>query len=245
MLSRALDPVLDLLLGGSCVGCAAPGRSLCPGCAATLPGTAWPAWPAPVPPGLAPPWAAARYDGLVRAVLLAHKERHVAGLAAPLAGLLACAVVAAAPGPRLLVPVPSRPGAARSRGHEPLLEVCRRAARLVPDTRVVTLLRSRGAVVDQAGLSAGERATNLAGSMWCPSATLHRYAGRTGHVVVCDDVLTTGSTVREAQRALAAAGVPAAGIAVVAATPRRAAPPRPVIHRELSGARLSSRPPVD
>jgi predicted amidophosphoribosyltransferase len=236
-----LDPVLDLLLGGLCVGCGRPGRSLCRTCAALLPDTPWPAWPTPVPPGLAPPWSTAAYDGLVRAVLLAHKERHVAGLAQPLARLLAVAAAAAAPGPLLLVPVPGRPGAARARGHEPLLDVCRRAARLLPQARVVPLLRSRGGVVDQAGLSADERAANLAGSMWCPTATLRRHAGLTGHVVLCDDVLTTGSTVREAQRALAAAGVDVAGIATVAATPRRTS----VKHSELSGARLSRDRHVD
>jgi predicted amidophosphoribosyltransferase len=244
-----LDPVLDLLLGGTCVGCGRPGRALCRACAALLPGTAWPAWPTPVPPGLAPPWATASYDGLVRAVLLAHKERHVAGLAQPLAQLLAVAAAAAAPGPRLLVPVPGRPGAARARGHEPLLDVCRRAARLLPDTRVALLLRSRGGVVDQAGLSATERAANLAGSMWCPTAALRRHAGRTGHVVLCDDVLTTGSTVREAQRALAGAGVVVAGIATVAATPRRTPGSTSVSaarkHSELSGTRLSRDRDVD
>lgn len=237
-----LDAVLDLLLGGACVGCGEPGRSLCRACVALLPGTARPSWPTPTPPGLAPPWATASYDGLVRSVLLAHKERHVGGLARHLAGMLAVAAVAAAPGPRLLVPVPSRPGAARSRGHEPLLDVCRRAARLLPDTRVAPLLRSRGGVVDQAGLSSAERSANLAGSLWCPSAALRRHAGRPGHVVLCDDVLTTGSTVREGQRALAAAGVALVGIATVAATPRRTtAPPEAGdrrTHGELSGPRL-------
>lgn len=237
-----LDPVLDLLLGGTCVGCGEPGRSLCVGCVVLLPGTAWPSWPSPAPPGLAPPWSTAAYDGLVRAVLLAHKERHVGGLAGHLAGMLAVAAAAAAPGPRLLVPVPSRPGAARARGHEPLLDVCRRAARLLPDTRVAPLLRSRGGVADQAGLSSVERAANLAGSQWCPSAVLRRHAGRPGHVVICDDVLTTGSTVREGQRALAAAGVAVAGIATVAATPRRTRAGGTTTHRELSGPRL---PPAD
>jgi len=62
------------------------------------------------------------------------------------------------------------------------------------------------------------RAANLAGSMSCrrPRRTdLH------ATVVVVDDVLTTGSTVREAQRALESAGVPVAGVSTVAATRRR------------------------
>lgn len=216
------DAALDLLLGGRCVGCERPGRSLCPACRSRLPETAWPAWPSPTPAGLAPPWAAADYHGLVRAMLLAHKERHVAGLVGPLATLLACSVAVAAGPPRLLVPVPSRPGATRARGHDPLLAVVRRAASLVPGTTVAPLVRSRGGVRDQAGLTAAERAANQHGSMWCPSAGLRRFAGRRDHVVVCDDVLTTGATALEAQRALLASGLRVAAIATVAATPRRA-----------------------
>ncbi len=231
------DAALDLLLGGRCVGCGRPGRALCPGCRSQLPDAAWPAWPDPTPAGLAAPWAAAGYVDVVRAVLLAHKERRVAGLTAPLARLLAASVDLAAAPPRLLVPVPSRPGATRSRGHDPLLAVVRRAARLLPGTTVAPLLRSRGGVRDQAGLTAVERAANLDGSMWCPGSGLRRVAGRRVRVVVCDDVLTTGATAREAQRALAAAGVPVAGIATVAATPRRSRARGP-------GAPLSWRPPM-
>jgi len=237
------EAALDLLLGGACVGCGRPGRSLCPGCREGLPDTPRQAWPDPCPPGLATPWAGGTYDGTLRAALLAHKERHVAGLAAPLASLLAQAVEAAGPGQVLLVPVPSRPGVVRSRGHDPLLDVVRRAARLVPATTVAPLLRSRGAVLDQAGLTAAERAANLAGSLWCPSTGLRRFAGRTGRVVVCDDVLTTGATAREAQRALAASGLDVCAIAVVAATLRRL--PRGRAGVELSGVRLSSRGWVD
>ncbi|WP_432479370.1 ComF family protein [Nocardioides sp. GXQ0305] len=214
------DAVLDLLLGGSCVACGRPGRAWCVGCR-PAPGPAWPAWPTPVPPGLAQPWTAADYDGAVRAALLAHKERHVTGLATTLAELLAGAVAAAAPSPVLLVPVPSRPGSVRARGHDPLLTVVRAAAALLPDARVAPLLRSRGGVRDQAGLTAEERAANLTGSMWCPTGRLRRWAGHPARVVVCDDVLTTGATAREAQRALAASGLVVDGIATVAATRRR------------------------
>ena len=214
------DAVLDLLLGGRCVACERPGRAWCAECR-PAPGSAWPAWPTPVPPGLAPPWTAAHYDGAVRAALLAHKERHVAGLVAVLAALLAAAVEAAAAPPVLLVPVPSRPGVVRSRGHDPLLTLVRAAARRLPGTTPAPVLRSRGGVRDQAGLTASERAANLAGSLWCPSASLRRWAGRTARVVVCDDVLTTGATAREAQRALTASGLVVEGVATVAATRRR------------------------
>lgn len=222
------DAVTDLLLGGRCVGCARPGRLLCPVCADGLPPGAHPAWPTPSPPGLAPPWAASAYDGAVRAMVLGLKERRLLGLAGPLAGLLAQAVAAAAPaGPVVLVPVPSRPVSVRARGHDPTyalaLGAAARLRREGYDVRAVRLLRTRPGVVDQAGLDAAARARNLAGSMTCPARGLRRLAAlvpRT-RVVVCDDVLTTGATAREAQRALEAVGLHVAAVSVVAATRRR------------------------
>lgn len=238
MTGTLADGFLDLVLGSACVGCARPGRPLCPGCRAALPAGAHVAWPTPTPPGLAPPFATGEYADLLRSLVVAHKERRAYAVTAPLGGLLAAAVAAAleelAPAPTgggrvpvLLVPVPSRPGAVRERGHDPTLAMARRAARLLRagggSAYALPLLRLRPGVADQAGLDAAERHRNLAGSMACPSAAVARAARRlpTAHVVVCDDVITTGATAREAQRALEAAGVRPLAVAAVAATRRR------------------------
>lgn len=222
------DAFLDLVLGGRCVGCGSPGRALCPACDRGLGVDAHPRWPTPVPAGLVSPWASADYAGTVRAMVLAHKERGVVSLARPLGRLLAQSVAAAVPDDRtpvLLVPVASRRGSARRRGHDPLWSITAAAAAHLRRTGRVAegrrLLVSRGGVADQRGLDAESRATNLAGSQACPSAGVRRIAGRRLRVVVCDDVLTTGSTAREAQRALEAAGLVVEAVAVVAATVRR------------------------
>ncbi|WP_182524010.1 ComF family protein [Nocardioides dongkuii] len=222
------DAVTDLLLGGRCVACRRPGRLLCAGCSALLPGSARLAWPVPSPPGLVPPWAAGEYDGTLRAMVLGLKERRLLALARPLAGLLAVAVAATGvPGPVLLVPVPSRPSSVRARGHDPTYALAAGAAvrlrREGYDVRAARLLRTRPGLVDQAGLDRVARAANLAGSMTCPSGPLRRLSERVplARVVVCDDVLTTGATAREAQRALEAVGMHVAAVAAVAATRRR------------------------
>ncbi|WKN47555.1 ComF family protein [Nocardioides sp. Arc9.136] len=232
-----LDAAADLLLGGRCAGCERPGRVLCRDCAAALPDSARPAWPTPVPAGLVEPWAAAAYDGLVRSLVLGLKERRLLGLRRPLADLLATAASAAVgsavpAGSVALVPVPSRTATVRERGHDPTYAVTAGAAARLRaagvDAVAVRMLRTRPGVVDQAGLDAVARSANLTGSMACTDASLRRLARRRPRVsvVVCDDVLTTGSTAREAQRALEAVGLHVAAVAAVAATRRRFPAPR-------------------
>lgn len=234
----------DLVVGVGCRGCGRGGRALCRPCAHALAaaarGSAREVPPRPCPPGLVRPWATAAYDGLVRELVGAHKEDGVVALARPLGGLLAEAVAGllsehgAADLPVLLVPVPSRPGASRRRGHDPTAALARVAARsLRADGRrahVVRLLRHRGGVADQAGLGSGERARNVAGSLHVPSERVAAASRRWSRalVVVCDDVLTTGATAAEAQRALRAVGAVPLGAAAAAATRRRAPPGRGV-----------------
>jgi predicted amidophosphoribosyltransferase len=224
-----IDDWLDLALGHACVGCARPGRVLCPQCRAGLPAGARPVQPDPCPPGLVPVFAATEYADLVRRMIVLHKERRIFALARPLGEVLAGPVrlARAAGGRTLLVPVPSRPAVVRKRGHDPMVRVARVVAGILrsegADVSVQPLLRQRDLVADQAGLTAGERAVNLADRMAARPGRL-RAGARTGAPVmalICDDVITTGSTAREAQRALVDVGVPVAAICCVAATRRR------------------------
>ncbi len=222
------DAGRDLVLGSACVGCGEPGRVLCPGCEMSLPRHGQVAWPRPTPDGLALPFAAGAYDGLLKVMVNQHKEHGVFALATPLGRVLSdvvrdlVAVLGAEERCVLLVPVPSRRAVVRRRGHDPLLRVTRRAAvrlrRTGVDATVQRRLVPSGRVRDQSTLDAVERAANLAGTMSSRRGRLDDGA----LVVVVDDVLTTGSTVREAQRALEDAGTAVAGVATVAATRRRA-----------------------
>lgn len=230
-----LPSVSDLLAGTTCPGCGLPGWLPCPTCAARLRGRARPARPDPPPPGLAPAWAAGWYDGLLRELVLGHKERQQFALGRLLGALLAEAVAglcaelrtdpAAGPGeePLLLVPVPSQPASTRARGHEPTRAITRAAATVLGPRAHVAPLLEVARIADQAGLDRHQRAANLAGSMGVSPRRLRRATRRTPRAwaVVCDDVLTTGATAREAQRALEAVGVGVLGVACVAATRRR------------------------
>ena len=232
------DAFSDLLLGGRCAGCARPGRVLCPDCASALPRGGYAVRPDPAPPGLPPVLAAGEYAGLLRLLVLSHKERQALGLAGPLGAVLGAvlldAVDALAPpsGTGLvLVPVPSTGAVTRRRGHDPVLRMARVAARTLSaagrGTTVVRLLRIARPVTDQAGLDAAARAANLAGRLAVRPRvhrTLARGAapdGRAVLVLLCDDVLTTGATLAEAQRALTAVGLPAAVAGTLVATRKR------------------------
>jgi predicted amidophosphoribosyltransferase len=183
-------------------------------------------------------WAAARYQGGVRAALIAYKERNRRDLTPVLAAGLAGAVRAAAAGavrrpagtagssdrPWLaLVPVPSRRRAARRRGGDHVLRLARAAADMLGRTALVCpALRPAGGLVDAAGLSAAQRRASRIGALSVHAAYTKWLADRAGTltVIVLDDLITTGSTLAEAARALAAAGVRCDAGAVVSATVR-------------------------
>jgi predicted amidophosphoribosyltransferase len=191
--------------------------------------------------------AAGAYAGPVRPAVLAFKEHGRAELAVPLGTALALAVVAVLrglpePGPGagavLLVPVPSSAAAVRRRGRDHVRELADAAAAElraagVPAATARLLGRAPGRRVrDSAGLGAVEREANLAGRYRARPLRTGLLPG--SHVVLVDDVVTSGATLTEAARALRADGIaptvrPDGPVlaAVVAATPRRAARPLP------------------
>jgi len=207
--------LVDLVLPRRCAGCGNPGPALCPGC---RPGGD----PVPLAGAGVPVVAAGAYEDALRRAVLAYKERGRRDLARPLGELLADAVAAvvgaARPPPAAglaLIPVPSSRSARAARGGDHLEPLARRAARrceLRLEPAALSLVRTPA---DSAGLAIAERAANLDGAMRAGPPLPGSAA------LVVDDVVTTGATLREAIRALRAAGWAVFGAATVAVTPRR------------------------
>jgi predicted amidophosphoribosyltransferase len=215
-----LAALADLVFPRRCVGCGSHLGVLCPQCLPI----------GPVRRGADGTWCAARYDGAVRAALLAYKERGRRDLADPLGRLLARSVAAGWAAEQstnsrvgaervVLVPAPSARSVAAARGGDHLLRLARRAGtrcglRTAPGT--LAFVRS---VRDSAGLGVADRAANLA------DAVIARPPPDGVAALVVDDIVTTGATLRECVRALREAGWPVIGTAVIASTPRRARGP--------------------
>jgi predicted amidophosphoribosyltransferase len=229
--------LVDLVLPAGCAGCRDSRtplrRGVCPACEAAVTALApHPVRPVPAPPGLPPCAALGGYEGVLRELLLAYKERGRHGLAVPLGGLLAEVVAAFGEAPVVLVPVPDTARAARARHGDHVLRLARHAAaRLRRAGRPAAVAHALRALPhpDFAGLDSAARAAVAAGAFRVRprrAARLRALARSAGaRVVVVDDIVTTGVTAAAATARLVEAGVPVGAVAVVAATARRL-PPR-------------------
>jgi predicted amidophosphoribosyltransferase len=222
---RVLSAAGDLLLGSACHGCSEPWWGICPRCrAAVLSHGCFSTRPDPCPGGFPFTVSTAPYDAILRQLVSAHKERGALSLTAFLASRLAAAIevvlesTASRASGVVLVPVPSAPAAVRDRGLDATWALARRAARILrlsqAAVRAARLLRQARPVRDQAGLSADQRITNLQGAFGVATVVPAQL------VIVVDDVVTTGSSLTEAARALRQGGHRVVGAATVAATQR-------------------------
>lgn len=262
--------LLALLWPTSCVGCGASDRDLCPDCVSVVLGRRGRQPLLPVEGIGAPCFAAARYDGPIRGVLLAYKHGGAHGFVRPLGHRLALLLAAAltrvhaaeAPdgspfglpvphNPRsvpegeygevpegayvaraciqlgsetrpIVVPLPSRPRQVRLRGWRHIHELVRRAIRVgrLPLDYCDALRTLRGRT-GQVGLGPVERERN-ARRIAVRSGAARRLAGRS--VVLVDDIVTTGATMRSAVEAIDAVGARVVLAVCLCVSPRKDLP---------------------
>lgn len=218
----AIGDALDLLLPSSCLSCRESRGPLCPGCRGRLAGECRPLERAvPVPGGALRVVSAAPYAGSTRALILALKRRGRRGAARLLAPLLLAALRllldgCAEPSGTVLVAAPPTSYARRvARGFDPVRLIARRAGLPPP----VALRRVRS-VARQSTLGRGARERNLVAAFRVTSPV------RGHRVVLIDDVVTTGSTLRELARAVRESGGEVLGAATAAHTPGPGTPRR-------------------
>ena len=154
--------------------------------------------------------ASARYEGAIRAAVLAMK-RGRRDVAAALGDLLAERLGNCVPRDAALVPAPTTRARRRERGFDQAEVLARRVARRLDVSCADLLRRVPGA--PQQGRSRAERVGSqarfaLSGAAFGPSL----------RVMLVDDVVTTGATLRDAAAALEAAGVEVLGAIVAART---------------------------
>ena len=218
-LRTMVDGLGRMLFLPRCLLCGEPGdtgRDLCGACAATLPwnrsACARCALPLAVaaeacgqclrrPPPLAATRAAFAY-GFPLDRLLPRLKFHD-GLAAGrlLSGLMAEAF-AGADRPDVIVPVPLHRARMRQRGYDQALELAKPLARELQLPLSDGLLHRRKATAPQSRLDAGARRRNLRAAF-----EAHPSRDMPAHVVLFDDVMTTGATLHAAALVLRRAGV--------------------------------------
>lgn len=215
--------ISDLVLGRHCAGCQTPGILVCASCQAAL---------APRPrlrrsldlgdvvADLRIPVACALdYRGAPRHVLYRYKDHRIRELARVLAPPLAHAITYAAHQAGMtaaaltVVPMPARRSTVRRRGFDHVAYLLSRATHEFQCAGVSRLLRDRRGPGSSKPMGLHERAESIAGAFEL------RQRPPMGPVMLVDDIVTTGTTAREAAATLILSGVHVVGVATAAGTP--------------------------
>lgn len=188
-----------------CAGCDTPGAPICRTCRFALVSRA----DAGGPDGVL---VAAAFSGRVRDVLLGFKYRNRRAVAAHLAGLVVNRVAASGARVDVVTWAPTSARRRRERGFDQAELIARRVARQLglPCRRLLER-------VDDDGPQTGrDRTARLA----APSFRAHPHTPH-ARVLLVDDVVTTGATLRAAATALTCGGATGVLPAALAATPGR------------------------
>ena len=198
-----LKSLLDFVFPSNCAVCEKPPSPLCDGCAhafavekSTLDGT--------------PVWYATEYSESISRVLTAYKDRNRTSLTIYLAPALKLAVAEAVLilGSCWICVPPRNQNNFRKRGFDSVLKLLTVSHKFAPRRLPIDTLRFQRQVRDQRRLDKPERKSNISGSM--------KAVPGSSRVLLVDDVMTTGSTLKECRRALSAAGYEVVGICVLA-----------------------------
>lgn len=204
--SRALSSLLDTLAPPLCLACDEPaqGRPFCPRCKSPV------RLSRVVRLDGVPLVVVGRYEAPLSTAIVRFKYQNRPELSRPLARLLA---------PQLddlsvsrdatLVPVPLHPRRLASRGYNQAALLAQELAALRQQVCQPRLLRRVRETERQVGKSQNERRENPDGAF-----ALRRPGP--ARVVLVDDVVTTGSTVRACAQALAAGGIELSGVVALA-----------------------------
>ncbi|HMM58053.1 MAG: ComF family protein [Xanthomonadales bacterium PRO7] len=120
------------------------------------------------------------------------------------------------PLPQALVPVPLHPERLRERGYNQALELARPISREFGIALYNDILVRERSTAAQSHLDADARHKNLQGAFaLVPNASLP------AHIALFDDVMTTGTTLRECARTLVRAGAQRVDVWAVARAPKR------------------------
>ena len=142
------------------------------------------------------------YEGSVQEFVRRYKYNGLRSLAPLLAAEMADVLRDWNPPVSAIVHVPAHHARLRERGFDQAELLAREVSNIVGIPLVSALSRVRETAVQARAMNVSKRAENVSGAFEVPDATKTRRA----NVLLIDDVMTTGATLRESARALRRSG---------------------------------------
>ena len=195
--------LLDIVYPAACVVCGTKPKPLCVSCIPIVSMASVPGFGFPV-------LAALPHQGAIERMIAGYKDQQLVSLEAALANLVNQLLREVDVSSFSVIVTPARNSKNfRKRGFDPAYRLVKRAVGEMPWVKETHALRPTRMLEDQRRLGREDREANVANSMRLVSKVR-------GPVLLFDDVMTTGSTIREMARACRALDVEVVGCCVLA-----------------------------